>query len=75
MLPDFSINIAGDNQSVMFFDAATCASVVGTIDVVQNVVIYYFIVMYLQVKSVGTQHILSPVIMNVLFVIVSVLAM
>ena len=33
MLPDFAINIAGDNQSIMFFDAATCASVNKNIDV------------------------------------------
>ncbi len=45
MLPDFSINIAGKNQSVMFFDAATCASVVGTIDVLQDVV--FFLVLFL----------------------------
>ncbi len=33
MMPDFSINIAGAKQRVMFFDAATCASVVTQIDV------------------------------------------
>jgi hypothetical protein len=33
MMPDFSVNIAGLKQPVMFFDAATCASVDTKIDV------------------------------------------
>jgi hypothetical protein len=33
MLPEFSINIAGKNQSVMLYDAATCASDVMHADV------------------------------------------
>jgi hypothetical protein len=33
MMPDFSVNIAGLKQPVMFFDAATCASVDTRIDV------------------------------------------
>ncbi len=39
MLPDFSINIAGDNQSLILFDAATCASVTAIADVISHLIV------------------------------------
>jgi hypothetical protein len=76
MLPDFSINIAGMNQSLILFDAATCASVTATADVFFNLILYpHVFVIVLQVFSTGSAQILGPVVVNVVIVLLAVVLM
>jgi hypothetical protein len=76
MLPDFSINIAGMNQSLILFDAATCASITATADVFFHLILYPRVfVILLQVYSTGSAQILEPVVVNVVIVLLAVVLM
>jgi hypothetical protein len=75
MMPDFSINVAGQQQSVMFFDAATCASVVTKIDVRDAPSFIASKLNCEQVMSTGEANILTPIISNVTFVIAAIFSM
>jgi len=75
MMPDFSINIAGKQQSVMFFDAATCASVVTKIDVRDAPSFIASKLKCEQVMSTGDASIVTQIISNGTFVIAAIFLM
>jgi hypothetical protein len=76
MLPDFSINIAGDNQSLILFDAATCASVTAIADVIFHLILFpHVCVIFCQVSSTGLSQILVPVVVNLIIVALAVVLM
>ena len=76
MLPDFSINIAGDNQSLILFDAATCASETAIADVIFHLILFpHVCVIFCQVSSTGLSQILVPVVVNLIIVALAVVLM